>query len=81
MDRKVLTYALKGTSDQLSEHFFSTMSARAVEMLKDDMESHGSRQNQGSRRPRSSRSSPWSASSTTEGVITLKGTVGEQYVV
>jgi hypothetical protein len=41
VDRKVLTLALKGTSDKLKEHFFSTMSARGVEMLKDDIESMG----------------------------------------
>ena len=41
MDRKVLTFALKGTSDQLKDHFFATMSGRAVEMLKDDIEAMG----------------------------------------
>ena len=41
VDRKALTFALKGTSDQLKDHFFATMSARAVEMMKDDMEAMG----------------------------------------
>ena len=41
VDRKVLTYALKGTSDQLNEHFYGTMSARAIDMMKDDIEALG----------------------------------------
>jgi len=38
VDKKVLTVALKGTSDQLKNQFFRHMSHRAVEMLKEDME-------------------------------------------
>jgi flagellar motor switch protein FliG len=41
VDRKMLTCALKGTSTKLREHFYSTMSARGVEMLKDDIEALG----------------------------------------
>lgn len=41
VDRKVLTFALKGTSARLREHFYSTMSARGVEMLKEDIEAIG----------------------------------------
>lgn len=41
VDRKVLTVALKGTSTKLREFFFSTMSARGVELLKDDIEAMG----------------------------------------
>lgn len=41
VDRKILTTALKGTSAKLREHFFSTMSARGVEMMKDDIEALG----------------------------------------
>ena len=41
VDRKILTVALKGTSEKLRDHFFSTMSARGVEMLKDDIEALG----------------------------------------
>jgi flagellar motor switch protein FliG len=80
VDRKVLTFALKGTSDQLKEHFFGTMSARAVEMMKDDIDALGpvrikeveTAQQQIIAIVRQLE---------TEGVITLKGTVGEQYVV
>ena len=41
VDRKILTTALKGTSAKLRELFFSTMSARGVEMLKEDIEALG----------------------------------------
>lgn len=38
VDRKILTVALKGTSEPLRQHFLSQMSARGAEMLKEDME-------------------------------------------
>jgi flagellar motor switch protein FliG len=38
LDKKVLAIALKGASEQLKGHIFKTMSSRAVEMLKEDME-------------------------------------------
>lgn len=38
LDKKVLATALKGASEDLKVHFFKTMSSRAVEMLKEDME-------------------------------------------
>ena len=41
VDRKVLTVALKGTSEQLRQHFLSQMSQRGAEMLKEDMEALG----------------------------------------
>ncbi len=80
IDRKNLTIALKGTSDQLKDHFFATMSARATEMLKEELESLGpvrikeveQAQQQIIAVVRQLES---------EGVITLKGAVGEQYVV
>ncbi|MDE3195078.1 MAG: flagellar motor switch protein FliG [Acidobacteriota bacterium] len=80
VERKTLTLALKGTSDQLKEHFYSTMSARGVEMLKDDIEALGpvrikeveAAQQQIISMVRQMES---------EGAISLKGTVGEQYVV
>jgi flagellar motor switch protein FliG len=80
VDRKVLTYALKGTSTKLQDHFFSTMSARAVEMLKDDIEALGpvkikeveAAQQQVISVTRELES---------EGVVSLKGGGTEQYVV
>jgi len=41
VDKKVLTIALKGTSDSLKGHFTSCMSQRGAEMLKEDMEAAG----------------------------------------
>lgn len=80
VDRKVLTCALKGTSAKLKEHFFSTMSARGVEMLKEDIEAMGpvkikdveAAQQQVIAVVRQMEA---------EGVISLKGGGTEQYVV
>jgi len=38
VDKKALTIALKGTSDELRNQFFRNMSGRAVEMMREDME-------------------------------------------
>jgi flagellar motor switch protein FliG len=38
VDKKALTIALKGTSEELRDQFFRNMSSRAVEMMKEDME-------------------------------------------
>lgn len=40
-DKKVLTIALKGTSEELRNQFFRNMSSRAVEMMKEEMEFMG----------------------------------------
>jgi flagellar motor switch protein FliG len=80
VDRKVLTVALKGTSDQLQSQILCSMSQRGAEMLKEDMEAMGpikikdveAAQQQIIAVVRQLEA---------EGVISLKGTVGEQYVV
>jgi flagellar motor switch protein FliG len=80
VDRKVLTMALKGTSEQLRNHILGCMSQRGGEMLKEDMDALGpvkikeveSAQQQIIAVVRQLES---------EGVLSLKGTVGEQYVV
>lgn len=41
VDKKVLTLALKGTIAELQERFFSNMSSRAVEMMKEEMDFMG----------------------------------------
>ena len=41
VDKKTLTLALKGTSEELQAHIFKNMSQRAVEMMKEDMEALG----------------------------------------
>jgi flagellar motor switch protein FliG len=80
VDRKVLTVALKGTSDQLKNHFLEAMSQRGAEMLREDMDSMGpvkikeveTAQQQIIAVVRQLES---------DGTISMKGTVGEQYVV
>lgn len=41
LDRKVLTMALKGTSEELKGHFLRFMSKRSQDMLREDMEALG----------------------------------------
>jgi flagellar motor switch protein FliG len=41
VDKKALATALKGASEDLKNHIFKSMSTRAVEMLKDDMDALG----------------------------------------
>ena len=80
VDRKILTVALKGTSDQMKNHILQAMSQRGGEMLREDMDSMGpikikeveSAQQQIIAVVRQLEN---------EGVISLKGTAGEQYVV
>jgi flagellar motor switch protein FliG len=80
MDRKVMTVALKGTSDELKKHFMECMSQRGAEMLREDMDALGpvkikeveAAQQQIIAVVRQLES---------EGTLSLKGTVGEQYVV
>ncbi|HWE49099.1 MAG TPA: flagellar motor switch protein FliG [Bryobacteraceae bacterium] len=80
VDRKVLTLALKGTSEGLQEHFLKTMSARSSEMLKEEMESMGPvriKEVEGAQQEIIAVVRKMES----EGLLSLKGTVGEQYVV
>jgi flagellar motor switch protein FliG len=80
IDRKILTFALKGTSDQLRDHFLTTMSARGAEMMKEEMESMGPvriKEVEAAQQQIIAVVRQLEA----EGVVTMKGTVGEQYVV
>jgi flagellar motor switch protein FliG len=80
VDRKVLTLALKGTSEQVRQHFIKCLSQRGAEMLMEDMEALGpvkikdveAGQQQIIAAVRQLES---------EGVISTKGAGGEQYVV
>ena len=58
VDRKILTVALKGTSEQMKNHMLQAMSQRGAEMLREDMDSWA-RSRSRKWRPRSSRSSRW----------------------
>jgi flagellar motor switch protein FliG len=80
MDRKILTVALKGTSEAMKNHMLQAMSQRGAEMLREDMDALGpikikeveAAQQQIIAVVRHLE---------TEGVLSLKGTAGEQYVV
>src|SRR6478672_6224992 len=80
VDRKLLTVALKGTSEQLRNQILGCLSQRGAEMLREDMEALGpikikeveAAQQQIIAVVRQLES---------EGTVSLKGTVGEQYVV
>src|SRR5215475_4119179 len=79
-DRKLLTIALKGTSEQLRNHVLSCMSQRGADMLREDMEALG---------PIKIKEVEAAQQSVialvrqleSDGVLSIKGTVGEQYVV
>ena len=80
VDRKILTVALKGTSDQLKNHFLQAMSQRGAEMLKEDMDALGPikiKEVEAAQQQIIAIVRQLEA----EGTISLKGTVGEQYVV
>jgi flagellar motor switch protein FliG len=80
VDRKVLTVALKGTSEQLRDHFLATMSARGADMMKEEMESMGPvriKEVEAAQQQIIAVVRQLEA----EGIVTMKGTVGEQYVV
>ena len=80
VDRKILTIALKGTSDQMKNHMLQAMSQRGADMMREDMDALGpvkikdveSAQQQIISVVRQLE---------TDGVISLKGAAGEQYVV
>jgi flagellar motor switch protein FliG len=80
VDRKILTIALKGTSEKMKIHILQAMSQRGADMLREDMDAMGpikikeveAAQQQIIAVVRQLE---------TEGVVSLKGATGEQYVV
>jgi flagellar motor switch protein FliG len=80
VDRKILTIALKGTSDQMKNHMLQGMSQRGGEMMREDMDALGpikireveAAQQQIIAVVRQLES---------DGTISLKGAAGDQYVV
>jgi flagellar motor switch protein FliG len=80
VDRKILTVALKGTSEQLRDHILQTMSQRGAEMLKEDLDALGPvkiKEVDAAQQQIIAVIRQLEA----EGTISMKGTVGEQYVV
>lgn len=80
IDRKILTVALKGTSEKIKTHILQAMSQRGADMMREDMDAMGpikikeveAAQQQIIAVVRQLE---------TEGVVSLKGATGEQYVV
>ena len=80
VDRKLLTVALKGTSDRLKDHFLECMSQRGADMLREDMDALGPikiKEVEATQQQIIAIVRQLEA----EGTVSLKGTVGEQYVV
>jgi flagellar motor switch protein FliG len=80
IERKVLTVALKGTSEQLRTHLMGCMSQRGAEMLREDMDALGPvkiKEVDAAQQEIIAQVRALEA----EGTISLKGTVGEQYVL
>lgn len=80
VDKKVLAVALKGTSEKLQAHFFGNMSERGGAMLKEDMDVLGPvkiREVEAAQQNIIKIVRELEA----EGVVSLKGAVGEQFVV
>jgi len=80
IDKKLLVVALKGTSDQLKNHFLQCMSQRGAEMLREDMEAAGPV------RIRDVEASQQQILAVvrqleSDGVLSLKGGGSDQYVV
>jgi flagellar motor switch protein FliG len=80
VDRKLLTVALKGTSEQLKNHIMGCMSQRGREMLIEDMEALGPvkiKEVEGAQQAIIAVVRELEA----EGVLSLKEAAGDQYVV
>jgi flagellar motor switch protein FliG len=80
IDKKLLVVALKGTSEQIKNHFLQCMSQRGAEMLREDMEATGPV------RIRDVEAAQQQILAVvqqleSEGVLSLKGGGGDQYVV
>jgi len=79
VDKKALTIALKGTSEELRTQFFRNMSSRAVEMMREDMDVLGPI------KVRDVETAQQQIVSVVRkldesGVISLKGSTGDEYI-
>jgi flagellar motor switch protein FliG len=80
VDRKVLTVALKGTSEDLQAHIYATLSKRGAEMMREDMEALGPvkiREVEGAQQ----QIIQIARDLEKQGVLALSGSDSEQYVV
>lgn len=80
VDRKILTVALKGTSEKIKTHILQAMSQRGADMLREDMDAMGPikiKEVEAAQQQIIAVVRQLEA----EGVVSLKGATGEQYVV
>lgn len=80
VDKKTLALALKGTDESLKNHFFRTMSSRAIEMLKEDMELLGPVRSKDVAKAQSEIVAV-ARQLETEGKIVLKGEANDEFLV
>jgi flagellar motor switch protein FliG len=80
IDKRALATALKGTNEPLKDHFFRTMSSRAIEMLKEDIESLGPVRNKDVLKAQSEIVAI-ARQLEAEGKIVLKGEANDEYIV
>lgn len=80
VDRKIITVALKGTGDQMKNHFLGAMSQRGADMMREDMDAMGPvkiKDVEAAQQQIISMVRKLEA----EGTISLKAAGGEQYVL
>ena len=80
VDRKILTMALKGTGEPLKNHFLEGMSTRGADMMREDMESLGPVKIRDVEAAQQQVIAAVRALEN-EGVLSVRGTAGQQYVV
>ena len=80
VDRKIPMIALKGTSQRLQDHFLKTMSERGAQMMREDMEALGPVKVKDVEAAQQEIIAALRLLES-EGVVNLRGSVGEQYVV
>ena len=80
LDKRTLALALKGTDEGLKNHFFRTMSSRAIEMLKEDMELLGPVRSKDVSKAQSEIVAI-ARQLETEGKIVLKGEANDEFLV
>ena len=80
VDRKILTVALKGTSEKIKTHILQAMSQRGADMMREDMDAMGPIKIKEVEAAQQQIISVVRQLET-EGVVSLKGATGEQYVV
>ena len=80
VDRKLLAIALKGTGEKMKTHILQAMSQRGADMMREDMDAMGPikiKEVEGAQQ----QIIAVVRQLETEGVVSLKGATGEQYVV